>query len=116
MWADQATQRDLTNPLLPNSPGKNNKPTAPTVISDTDGSDRWFRPSDYEEDDAPPELRPERMSSLRKFRKFLHGYCEYNNMILIYACIYLYAFNLYKYLPKLSLNRTILLLLQYYHS
>ena len=40
MWADQATQRDLTNPLLPNSPGKNNKPdTAPTV-SDIDGSDR----------------------------------------------------------------------------
>ena len=57
MWADQATQRDLTNPLLPNSPGKNNKPdTAPTV-SDTDGSDRWFRPSDYEEDDAPANRR-----------------------------------------------------------
>jgi len=89
MWADQATQRDLTNPLLPNSPGKNNKPdTAPTV-SDIDGSDRWFRPSDYEEDDAPPELRPERMSSLRKFRKYLHGYCEYNNMSLI-ICVFIY--------------------------
>ena len=87
MWADQATQRDLTNPLLPNSPGKN-QPTAPTV-SDIDGSDRWFRPSDYEEDDAPPELRPERMSSLRKFRKYQHGYCEYNNTSLI-ICVFIY--------------------------
>ena len=87
MWADQATQRDLSNPLLPmNSPGKN-KPTAPTVSdSDIDGSDRWFRPSDYEEDDAPPELSTERMSSLRKFRKYLHVTCEYNDTILI--CTY----------------------------
>ena len=89
MWADQATQRDLTNPLLPNSPGEN-KPPAPTV-SDIDGSERWFRPSDYEEDDAPPELRPERMSSLRTFRKYLHGYCEYNIMILICTVIYMHS-------------------------
>jgi len=85
MWADQATQRDLMNPLLPNSPGKNT-PTTPTPTvsdSDIDGSDRWFRPSDYEEDDAPPELSTKRMSSLRKSRKLLHVTCEYNNMSLI---------------------------------
>ena len=87
MLANQATQRDLMNPLQPNSPGKN-KPIAPTV---SDIAERYFSPSDYEEDDAPPELHPERMSSLRTFRKYLHGYCEYNIMILICTVIYMHS-------------------------
>lgn len=33
-------------------------------------------PSDHEEDNAPPDIKAERLRSLRLFRKYTIAYCE----------------------------------------
>jgi len=42
----------------------------------TDESGRWYTPSDHEEDNAPPDIKAERLRSLRLFRKYTIAYYD----------------------------------------
>ena len=90
MWAGDlgSSQRDLSYPLL--SP----PPPSPTKHDDVDDERRYTTPSDLEEDDEPPKIRTERMRSLRSFRRFIIGYCEFIYLFLILRDV----FNYYSYL------------------
>lgn len=74
-----SSSRDLSSPLLPRAPPVVNSPTTKDDGSNTavtDESGRWYAPSDHEEDNAPPDIKAERLRSLRLFRKYTIAYCE----------------------------------------